>query len=200
MKKPLRTDSKPTPETRLERMERWFRNEPIFSMVILVGTLVIGTSEVVKHSTDLLVATGIKPEKTLELARDTAKADFSRRLVELAWRRIFWTRNFVRRVELARPPSELEYSWNKYLDTVADWSADIMVNINGLEQYYAGTEKPAQFGAIQDKLRALEDPLVDLRSAAMNPPRDLITQVKSKIDEINGDLYWFALNRRGPAK
>ncbi len=117
-------------ETRLERMEKWFRNEPLFSIVILLATIVAGAAEAVQHGSDLLVAVGLKQEKTLELARDRAKAEFSRRLVEAAWRRVFWTRNFVRRVELARPPTELDYSWNKYLDSVADWSAD-MVNING---------------------------------------------------------------------
>jgi len=193
-------ESKPK-ETRLDQMERWFRNEPIFSAVILIGILVTGVGEVVKHGSDLLIVTGLKQEKTLELARDTAKAEFSRRLVEVAWRRLFWTRNFVRRVELSRPATELDYSWNKYLDSVADWSAEMMVNINGLEQYYAGTEKPSQFEAIQNKFLTLEGLLVKLRSAApTGAPAALIAQTKSLIDEVNTDLYFFALNRRDPGK
>src|ERR1017187_2307574 len=189
-------DLKPKGETRLERMERWFRNEPIVSVVMLLGISVVSVSEVVKHASDLLIAAGFKQEKTLELAKDTAKAEFSRRLVELAWRRLFWTRNFVRRVELSRPSTELDYSWNKYLDSVADWSAEMMVNINGLEQYYGGTEKPSQFNAIQAKFLVLEDLLVKLRSAApYSGATDLLAQAKALIDDLNSDLYYFALNR-----
>ncbi len=70
-------------ETRLDRMERWFRNEPIFSVVILVGLSITGVSEVVKHGSDLLVATGLKQERTLELARDTALATFGRTCMEM---------------------------------------------------------------------------------------------------------------------
>ena len=187
--------AKPKGETRLERMEKWFRNEPLFSIVILLATIVAGAAEAVQHGSDLLVAVGLKQEKTLELARDTAKAEFSRRLVEAAWRRVFWTRNFVRRVELGRPPAELDYSWNKYLDSVADWSANIMVNINGLEQYYPGTDKPSQFDAVQRKFLALEDVLVTLRSSEPRSSAQMIPRAKSLIDEINTDLYFFALNR-----
>jgi hypothetical protein len=188
------SNTKPKGETRLERMEKWFRNEPIFSIVILLATVIAGTSEAVQHGSDLLVAAGLKQEKTLELARATAKADFSRRLVELAWRRVFWTRNFVRRVELSRPAAELDYSWNKYLDSVADWSADVMVNINGLEQYYPGTDKPAQFDAIQKKFLTLEGLLAALRTADA-PAGQTIPRATSLVDEINTDLYFFALNR-----
>jgi hypothetical protein len=192
-------ESRQKNETRLERMERWFRNEPIIAVVMLIGICVIGVSEVVKHGSDLLIAVGLKHEKTLELAKDTAKAEFSRRLIELAWRRLFWTRNFVRRVELSRPPLELDYSWNKYLDSVADWSADLMVNINGLEQYYAGTEKPSQFNAIQAKFLNLEDLLVKLRSVvSKSETPNLIAETKALIDEVNADLYYFALNRHAP--
>jgi|ERR1017187_5534284 hypothetical protein len=185
-------------ETRLGRIEKWFRNEPIFSVVIFISVLVGGVGQFVKNSSDILVATGLKQEKTLELANDTAKAEFSRKLVEVAWRRLFWTRNFVRRVELGRPPAELDYSWNKYLDTVADWSADMMVNINGLEKYYPHTEKSSQFDAIQSKFLALEGSLVQVRMAKPEDASDAIGPLKTQVDELNTELYFFALNRRPP--
>jgi hypothetical protein len=186
-------------ETRFGRIEKWFRNEPIFSVVIFIGVLIGGVGGFLKNSSDILIATGLKQEKTLELVNDTAKAEFSRKLIELAWRRLFWTRNFVRRVELERPPSELDYSWNKYLDTVADWSADIMVNINGVEKYYPKTEKPSQFGAIQSKFLALEDPLVKLRTSAPGEAIKTVGSIKVQVDELNNQLYFFALNRQPPA-
>ena len=83
----------------------------------------------------LLASVGLIQEKTLQLAADNAKGDFSRQLIDLAWRRLFWSRNYVEKVHLRRPQSELDYSWNKHLDTVADWSAEYMVNVNGMEKF-----------------------------------------------------------------
>ncbi len=74
-------------ETRLERREKWFRNEPLFSVLILVATIVAGAAEAVQHGSDLLVAAGLKQEKTLELARDTPRRSSHGWLVETAWRR-----------------------------------------------------------------------------------------------------------------
>src|SRR5438477_75894 len=34
--------ARPKGETRLERKEKWFRNEPIFAVVILIATIVAG--------------------------------------------------------------------------------------------------------------------------------------------------------------
>ncbi len=77
-----------------------------------------------------------------------------------------------------------------------------MVNINGLEQYYAGTEKPSQFEALQNKFLVLEDLLVKLRMAPTTTPgqKEAIARTKSLIDEVNTDLYFFALNRHAPEK
>jgi len=58
--------TRPKGETRVERMEKWLRNQPVLSVVILIATILAGSS--------------LKQEKTLELARTTAKAEFSRRL------------------------------------------------------------------------------------------------------------------------
>src|ERR1700722_3601877 len=97
---PTKDKEKPEGETRSSRIEKWFRNEPIFSVVIFIGVLIGGVGGFLKNSSDILIAIGPKQEKTLELVNDSAKAEFSRKLIELAWRRLFWTRNFVRRVEL----------------------------------------------------------------------------------------------------
>jgi len=124
--------------TRLERMEQWFRNQPILSVLIFIGLAAVGISETAQKGTDLLVLLHLKQEKTLQLASDSAKGDLSRKLIELAYRRIFWTRNYLARVKAHRPAAELDYSWSKHLDAIADWSSEYMVNLNGMRQYYAG--------------------------------------------------------------
>lgn len=91
------------------------------------GIAIIGIGEVVKNGSEMLIAMGLKTETALEMAKNSAKSELSRKLTELAWRRIFWARNFVRRVDLGRPQEEMNYSWNKLMNSVADWSGQDLV-------------------------------------------------------------------------
>jgi hypothetical protein len=200
-------------DTRVDRAERWFRNQPLTSVLIIVGICVIGVSEVMQHGTDLLVRIGILKETTLQLSTQTAKGELSRNLVALASRRIYWTRNYYTRLELGRPPEELDYSWNKQLDAVADWSADVITNVNTIREYYPHSDKLEQFIHIHDEFRALENDLVTLRNMQeddMKKPhfngstkqrkdqtKELISKVKKSTDQVNYDLYMFALNESG---
>jgi hypothetical protein len=187
-------------ETRLDRMERWFRNQPIFSVLILAGIALIGLSEVVQKGSDLLIVLRLKQEKTLQLAAENAKGELSRKLIELAWRRLFWTENYIARMEAHRPPSELDYTWNKHLETVADWSSEYMVNLNGMEQFYPNSVKAAQFQSIHEKFRDLEyNHVVQLRKAELEQ-RDLsndLDSAKKLANQLNEDLFYFALNKSG---
>ncbi|HEY5174397.1 MAG TPA: hypothetical protein VII95_02400 [Terriglobales bacterium] len=165
-------------ETRVDRVERWLRNQPLTSALIIVGLCVIGVSEVAQHGTDLLTRIGILKETTLQLATQNAKGELSRKLVALASRRIYWTRNYYTRLELGRSPEELDYSWNKQLDTVADWSADLITNVNTIRQYYPHSDKLSQFVHIHDEFMALENDLVNLRNLdedlRKQYPRDVV--------------------------
>jgi hypothetical protein len=182
----------------LDKMETRLRNEPVIAVILLLSAVIIGTSEVVQHGSELLADTGIREEKTLSLAKDNAKEDLSRRLTELAWRRLFWTGNYVEKVRLKRPQVELDYSWNKHLDTVADWSSDFMVNLNGMEKFYPHGSKAADFQAIHEKFRDIEGKVVALRTIDAADQDNAIANLKLAIDDVNTALYWFVLNRQPP--
>lgn len=183
-----------SPEARLDRIEYWVRNQRILSLLIFVGVAVIGIGEVVRSGSEILTAVGLKSESALELANDNAKSELSRRLIELAWRRIFWTRNFYTRVESRRPQPELDYSWNKLMDCIADWSADYMVFMNSIERYYPKTDKATQLRAIQIEFLSLDDELRLLRNLGTGPDNgSAIKAVKDRADKLNEDLYFFAL-------
>jgi hypothetical protein len=183
--------------TRLDKMERWIRNQRLLSILILISLGVIGTAEFVQKGSELLVNLGLKKEKRLQLAEDNAKGDLSRRLTELAWRRIFWTQNYLAKMRLKRPQSELDYSWNKHLDTVADWSSEYMVNLNGLQKFYPGTAKARQFEEIHQSLADLEQcRIVHLRlqSSEQSERSVQLQGAFAILDQINTDLYFFVLN------
>ena len=196
-------------ETRVDRAERWLRNQPLISVLIILGICVVGVSEVAQHGTDLLTRMGILKEKTLQLSTQNAKGELSRKLVALASRRIYWTRNYYTRVELDRPPEELDYSWNRQLDAVADWSSDVITNINTIREYYPHSDKLAQFTNIHDEFMALETDLVSLRNLEEGTRRthssdivgqhkqqikELIPKIRDSTNQVNYDLYMFALN------
>jgi hypothetical protein len=137
-------------------------------------------------------------EKTLRLATNTAKGELSKKLTELAWRRLFWSRNFNEKVRLKRPSSELDYSWNKHLDTVADWSAEYMVNLNGMEEFYPHSEKSSQFQNIHQEFAAVEKELVCLRTANLDDAsqKDVGDVITDSLNSLNVDLYFFVLHKR----
>ena len=184
--------------TRLDRMENWFRNQPILSVMILAGILVVGIGEVIHSGSDILVTLGLKEEKTLKLAADSAKGEFSRKLTELAWRRIFWTQNYIARLKAKRPQSELDYSWSKHLDTVADWSASYLVNIQGMEEFYPRSGKATQLESIHENFRDLENcRIVALRMLDTDGQDHSVQaeEAKQLLDRINVNLYFLVLNR-----
>lgn len=79
------------PPIKLPASPRWsdgFEMNPIFSVLILLSAVIIGISEVVQHGSELLWSLGIVQEKALHLANDNAKGELSRKLTDLAWRRV----------------------------------------------------------------------------------------------------------------
>lgn len=147
----------------IQKMEDRLRNEPILAAIILIGTLIIATGEVVENWSSIMIALGMKQELALQLATQGAKGDFSRKFAELAWARLFWTRNFAERTRRNVPKPDLDYSWNKHMDTVAAWSSELLVNINGFAEFYSNTDKPKTFDAINQWFLGLEDLTVKLR-------------------------------------
>ncbi len=207
-----KSDKEPT---RVDRMERWFRNQPILAVVIVVGLIIIAASEVVQHWSDLMIRLGITEEKTLQLSTSNAKGELSRALVTLASKRIFWTRNYYTRVELGRASDDIDYSWNKHIETVAEWSAQYITNLNAIAEYYPKSEKSSQFDHIHDEFRDLEGNLAELRNTelafrhgalplnlktATKRVEDLLKLIKTQTDQVNVDVFFFALNRPEPKR
>jgi hypothetical protein len=189
-------------DTLLDRMERWFRNQPVFSALMLCSAVVIGTSEVTEKGSNLMVDLGLKKEKALQLADKTAKGDLSRKVIELAYRRKFWTENYIARLNNGRPQEELDYTWNKHLDTVADWSSELMVTRNGMDQFYKGTNKSEEFQNIHNQFSEIETQcIVPLRRFKANDNQKHLDEeniAKEAENQLGYDLYCFAQGVNDP--
>ncbi len=112
------------------------------------------------------------PEKNeLALAADAEKGESSRNLTAMAWRRLFWARVYNKRSELGADDGELDYAWQQYIESAAEWSSQIMISLQLLDHFYPGTGKRKELESkIQPEWAKLNNALRDLRyaSAATN--------------------------------
>ena len=58
----------------------------------------------------------LKTPEAFVLAENTAKSNFSDQLARRAWLRLFWADNFRARVISRAPMSDIDSSWNAYID------------------------------------------------------------------------------------
>jgi hypothetical protein len=61
------------------------------------------------------------------------------------------------------PMSDIDSSWNAYNDSDADWNANLMNSIVGLERYYGAKRSAQTEGKIQMLFLQLDDELAALR-------------------------------------
>ena len=107
-------------------------------VVLFVGALLTGIaaiSPVFDFWEKAQVAFGFKPDQ-LQIARDTEKGAFSKRLVENAWRRLFWMRRYGLDVEDGLPLATRNDDWSSYLKALEIWNTELMTNIMQLKKYY----------------------------------------------------------------
>jgi hypothetical protein len=148
-----------------------------------------------------------KEPEAFVLAENTAKSAFSDQLAQRALRRIFWANNFIARVENHAPSADVDASWRAYIDADADWNANIMISIVGLERFY-GTKRSSNLeGPIQDDFKSLDDRLAQLRrlSTGNAAPTDNQSSVTDPPDadalaqqpkQVAGARWRWCLNQR----
>ena len=105
----------------------------------------------------------LKTPEAFVLAENTAKSNFSDQLARRAWLRLFWADNFRARVISRTPMSDINSSWNAYINSDADWNANLMNSIVGLERYYGASRSAQLEGKIQMLFQQLDDELAALR-------------------------------------
>ena len=105
----------------------------------------------------------LKKPEAFVLAENTAKSTFSDQFAQRAWRRLFWADNFRARVINSAPMADIDASWKSYIDADADWNANIMISIVGLEHYYGAKRSQHLEGRIQALFQQLDEHLAALR-------------------------------------
>lgn len=126
------------------------------------------------------------------LAETSAKSAFSDQLAQRAWRRLFWADNFRARVANSAPLADIDASWKSYIDADADWNANVMIAIVGIDKYYGARRSADLENNIQDLFRQLDNELATLRrsdlikalQAGQNPTAEQTTDAKALSDRV----------------
>jgi hypothetical protein len=120
------------------------------------------------------------------LAENTAKASFSEQLVQRAWRRLFWARLFTSGVAHKVTIEDINDAWKHYIDADADWNANVMLSIVGLETHYdMNRSRNLEFG-ILPAFASLDKILAELRrSETVEHIRDGKEVTASEMEVVN---------------
>jgi hypothetical protein len=184
----------------------WARRirKSVFAFIFFTAGLLLGKAFDLADGAGKLYDRFFKEPEAFVLADRTAKSVFSDQLALRAWRRLFWARNFNARVETGAPLGDVDHSWNEYINSDADWNANLMISIVGLERHYDQTRAQYLEGPVQDKFRYLDQILGTLRRSSyikalrdgrMPSDQDITgakattAQVEIAIRVVNAQLY-----------
>jgi hypothetical protein len=179
----------------------WVRRHVVLFVVLVVAALAIG---VVAASHRAQVLLRLRSEKALALAPGTNKGQISRELVRTAWRRIYWARVFAFRMAVNASQSDADLAWNKFSEASEEWNANLMINIQALDEHYPRTGKREQFEfEIQSRWLGISQLVFDLRyrtPADKEAKQRLIDDIQARTDTLNSVLYEFVLGEPSPQR
>ena len=170
----------------------------IFVLFIIAAFLRIG--DFVEFSTETLRRYGFLKSEATRHAEYTARSNFTDNLTRMAWRRMHWGRFAAKRVHDESPLADIDTAWAAYINASADWNAEVMIFIIGLEHHYDSPRRQYFEDKILRLLPEFDDVLGRVRrSGIMRKMRASQTPDKADRDEIEKlygevSLKYMALN------
>jgi hypothetical protein len=172
----------------------FFKNNVFTSVIIVVGLLLVSFAQVTESSNQLLRTFGLI--HTYDVGQESARGRFSSALVETAWNRLFWMRNYAEKVKRRAPIQEQDKSWDKFMSATEKWSSNIMNYYIGLDEYYKDGKKRRNLEyTIQPMINRATALMVNLRYsvAALDSIAIIkdVAKIHKTVDSINYKLYSF---------
>jgi len=196
-------------ETGTVRSRRWFgiRRTALFVAAVFVVSAFVRINDFIDFSETVLEHLDLIRSPTLRLAENTARSNFSERLTRLAWRRLYWGRLAAQRVIDEAPISDIDAGWSAYINASADWNAEVMILIVGLDRYYSKRREVFEttilnsFNAFDDALRRLRRSEIMRKLRGQQVPEQaeraeavaLFDNFRARYNDLNVELYDFAL-------
>jgi hypothetical protein len=203
--KPEKPESPPDESDKVARWRKHWLNKPVIAGLIFVIGLITGAADLKEHIWKIL---DIDQKNALALEKEGKKAEISRALVELAWKRLFWARDYLALRERGATTSAQDAAWNQYIAATAEWNTELMIFVNGVELYYPNPQRGHKkvdvfLNQIQPCFTEVGNLLADVRylgsEDANTPPSqaeiaDQTAVAKANINALNRTLYFFALD------
>lgn len=168
----------------------------VFGMVLALVAVLIGQWD------RTLTALRLKTDKSLALTSDSQRGEMSRNIVRIAWKRMYWARVFVFRLNAGVPQNEVDLAWSRFNEASAEWNENLIINIKALADFYPGSKKREQFEFdIQGRWLGVSQQLFDLRYRTPKDPvalQNMIDDIHARMDTLNNMLYEFALGEPSP--
>ncbi|MGQ7856595.1 hypothetical protein ACUN24_20350 [Pedobacter sp. WC2501] len=170
----------------------FLQNNKFTGAIIFLGIILIAFAKVTESGDQLMRTFGLI--KTYEVGQESPRGRFSAALIENAWNRIFWMRNYTRKVELGATKDEQAKSWDKLIQATEGWSSNLMNYYIGLDEYYPdGVKRKLLENVIQPKFEESTSMIVDIKynMDSLNQAElgERITKVKNSVDLLNSELY-----------
>ncbi len=156
----------------------------VVSVVVTLGTVARTTGEG-------LQALGFIKSDALKLAEASAISNFSDNLTRMAWSRLYWADLYAARVKNKAAKEDIDQAWRAYIDSAAQWNANLMINIVGLERFYT-TEKSIYF---ETQIQSVTFVGLDNVMGALRRNQDFegthIAEIFKRTKEARNELYGF---------
>jgi len=179
--------------------------------VLFLIAIFLRIDDFIGFSERTLVRFDFLKSPAMRLAENTARSNFSDNLTRMAWRRMHWGALAAKRVLDEASLADIDSAWSAYINATADWNAEVMIFIVGLDNYY-GPKRRQYFedsilplfvkfdGALgkvrrsqmMRKLRASQVPDETEKADVQK----LYEDVTSKYDALNIAMYDFAQIRK----
>ncbi|MBP0624986.1 hypothetical protein [Cupriavidus consociatus] len=182
------------PTDRANNVMSSLRNNRLIAAAIVVGALFTGLAQFSDSLEKLLVRLGVHPD-ALSLTRESQRDDVSRQLTSQAWRRFFWARAYLARVERDASQSEQDDAWHKYVEASAEWSSNFMIFVLAVDKFYGRGKSLELENDLQKALSAMAEKLIAVRYRQGSSPAEqrnaILSIARAAVDAANQGFYTF---------
>jgi hypothetical protein len=144
----------------------WLEKVRQYSVVVAISlavSVIVAGSEAVTKFHDALQVFGFVRSEALDLANSTAKSNFSDRLVRVAYTRLYWAEVYATRIQNKISKEDVDVAWRSYVDSSAQWHADLIVNVVGLRNFYNAEKSRFFENDINSQMLHLDSVMSNLR-------------------------------------
>jgi len=177
--------------TRVDFLLAFFQNNKFTSVIIVLCLALIGLGKVTESGDQLLRSLGWN--KPYDVNQVTERGRFSWELIETAWNRLFWMRNYTERIRRKAPAADTELSWQKLMLASEKWNTEVMNYYIGLDTFYPDSHKRDTLeNHIQPSINSTMKLIVELRYSLKSDSVDLknkIKEIQDSIEVVNNRLY-----------